>query len=86
MTFIVAFQEEFCQKLQTIYYVNKDTQGTHGSSVITSEKCPHCEERNVFKVFEPKSFREDETFVTDIYDCKCPTCREEFNLEIEFEI
>lgn len=86
MTFIVPFQEEFCQKIQTVYYVNEDEQGTHGSSLMTSEKCPNCEERHIYKVFEAKSTKEMDDYVVETYDCKCPSCRKTFDLKREFDI
>lgn len=86
MTFIVAFEEEFCGELHSIFYVNKDEQGTHGSSVTTSEGCPHCGERYIYKVFNEKGYREEGGYAIEIYDCKCPNCRKEFDLEVEFEI
>lgn len=85
MTFIVPFQEEFCQKIHTVYYVNNDNQGSFGGSVTTSEICPHCGERNIFKVFDNKGEREESEHFIEIYDCKCPNCRKEFDLEVEFE-
>lgn len=84
MTFIVPFQEEFCQEIHTVYYVNRDNQSSYGGSVTTSEKCPHCGERHIFKVFQPKSDRDEETQVVEVYDCKCPACRKTFNLEVEY--
>jgi hypothetical protein len=86
MTFIVPFQEEFCQKIHTVYYVNNDNQFSGYGCITTSEKCPHCGDINIFKVFNEKGYREDDKYVTEIYDCKCPSCRKEFDLEIEIEI
>ncbi|QJI52422.1 hypothetical protein [Psychrobacillus phage Perkons] len=86
MTFIVPFQEEFCQKIHTVYYVNNDTQGGYDSSVTTSEKCPHCEESHIFKVFWERSYREEDGYAIETYDCKCPKCRKEFDLEVDFEL
>lgn len=86
MTFIVPFQEEFCQKIHTIYYVNRDEQGTHGSSITSSQKCPHCGERHIFKVFDIKAEREEDGWGIEVFDGKCPACRKEFDIEIEFEL
>jgi DNA-directed RNA polymerase subunit M/transcription elongation factor TFIIS len=86
MTYIVPFQEDFCQEIHTVYYVNNDHQGSGSGNVTTSEKCPHCGERHIFKLFEEKGHREDDEYVYEIYDCKCPSCRKEFDIEIEFEI
>lgn len=86
MIFIFPFQEEFCQKNHTVYYVNEDRQGAHGGSTTTSEECSHCGERHVFKVFEAKGYREEDGWGIEVYDCKCPSCRKEFNLEVEFEL
>lgn len=87
MTFVFPFEEEFCQTVRTVYYVNNDSQDSGGSSTTTSEACPHCKERNIFKVFdEPQSSYEESGWHVQVYDCKCPNCRKEFNLEIEHEI
>jgi len=87
MTFIAPFKAEFCNEIRTIYAVNNDnpTNSIRGSTT-TSEPCPHCDERNFFRVYEPKSeFMEDGYFV-EVYDCKCPNCRREFDLVIDHEI
>lgn len=87
MTFIVPFDEKFCGEIITIYSVNNDNpKGTFQSSVTTSEICPHCNERNVFRVYEHKSEREEAGCFFEVYDCKCPNCRKRFDLEVEFEI
>lgn len=87
MTFIVPFKEKHAGEVITIYSVNNDnpTEGNL-SSVTTYDECPHCNEGHFFRVYDFKSFREDDECVTEIYDCKCPSCRKEFDLEIEFEL
>lgn len=82
MTFVFPFKEEFCQKIHTVYYVNNDVQGSGYGSTTTSEKCPNCEERHIYKVFELKTTYEEDGWGIEVYDCKCPSCRKEFDLEI----
>ena len=84
--YVIPFQEEFCQKIHTIFYVNRDTQGTHGSNTVSSQKCPHCGSRHIFKVFDEKDSREFRGYAYELYDCRCPSCRKEFEFEIEFEL
>lgn len=86
MTFIVPFQEEFCRKIHTVYYVNEDSQKSFISSVTSSQKCPHCGERHIFKVFEHKAEREEDGWGIEVYDGKCPACQKEFDIEIEYEL
>ena len=86
MTFIVPFQEEFCQEIHTVYYVNEDNQKTFRGSVTTSEKCPHCGERHIYKVFEEKRYYEEDGWGIEIFDCKCASCRKRFDLKVEHEL
>lgn len=88
MTFIVPFETEFCGEIRKVYAVNNDNPtATFGySSVTTSEVCPHCHERNFFRVYDHKREYERGGWVIEVYDCKCPSCREEFDLEIEYEM
>lgn len=87
MTFLVPFEAEFCGEIRKIYAVNNDspTEGFRGNTT-TSEQCPHCGERNFFRVYEEKDFYETEEYVMEVYDCKCPECRREFDLKIETNI
>ena len=86
MTYIVPFEAEFCGKIRKIYSVNNDNP-TDGfcSSVTTSEPCPYCGERNFFRVYDHKSEYEEDGWFIEVYDCKCPNCRKEFDLKIEHE-
>ena len=52
MIHITKIKEEFCQELHTIYAIN--IQNDTGGSLITSEICPNCKTRNIFKVFNAK--------------------------------
>lgn len=86
MTIIVPFKGEFCGEVQTIYMVNNDNPKSFISSVTTSEKCPHCEKRHVYRVYDHKSERTEEGWLIEIYDCKCPSCHQEFDLEVEHKL
>ena len=86
MTFIVPFEGEFCGEMRTIYSVNNDNPNRWGSNTTTSEKCPHCGERYFYRVYDPRNEYEEDGYCTAIYDCKCPSCRKEFDLKIEDEI
>lgn len=86
MTFILPFEGEFCGELRKIYAVNNDNPENGGSSTTTSEKCPNCNERHVFRVYEHKKEYEEDGWLIELYDCKCPSCQKEFELKIEFEM
>ena len=87
MTFIFPFEEEFAGSIHTIYYVNEDNQQSRGSSTTTSSKCPNCEEKHIYKVFdEPYKFYEEGEWVIEVHRSKCPSCRKHFDLKIEFEL
>lgn len=87
MTFIVPFQEEFCQKEHTVYYVNEDDQHAHGSSLTTYAKCPHCKEGHIYKFYdEPIGYRQSKGVGIETYECKCASCRRPFRHESEFEL
>ena len=86
MTFIVPFQGEFCGEVRTIHSVNNDNPDRWSGSVTTSEKCPHCKERHFFRFYDTKREYEKDGWAIEVYDCKCPACRKEFDVEIEYEI
>ncbi len=88
MTFILPFKEEFAGEMREIFAVNEDNPkgGITGSSITTYEECPHCNKGNVFRVYHFKAFKETEDMCIEIYDCKCPNCRNEFDLKVEFEL
>lgn len=86
MTFIVPFQGEFCGKVRTIFSVNNDDPTGFGSSVTTSKQCPHCNEKNFFRFFENKREYEKDGWEIQVYDCKCPSCRKEFDVEFLYDI
>lgn len=86
MITITPFEEEFCQKTYTIYSINNYNPNDNlGGSTTTSEVCPHCKTRNIFKVFEPKREYETDEYYVAIYDCKCPNCEKEFEFRDEVE-
>lgn len=86
MTFIIPIQGEFCGEIRTIYAVNNDNPNGFGGSVTSSEECPHCKERHFFRFYDVKREYEKEGWALEVYDCKCPSCRKEFDVEIEHEI
>lgn len=83
MTFISEYQEEFCQEIHTVYYVNEDHQSNIRNSAVSSQVCPHCKERHVFRVFDSKGERKEEGRIIKVYDGKCPACSKEFDIEID---
>ena len=83
MITITPFEDEFCQKIYTIYSINNTNDC--GGSVTTSEVCPHCKARNIFKVYEPKEEYETDELCVAIYDCKCPICDRVFDIVDEWE-
>ncbi|MEX3625333.1 hypothetical protein [Viridibacillus arvi] len=86
MPFIMPFETNFCGKTQTVYAVNSDNPTREGSSVTTSEECPNCKERHIYQVYNEKDIHEEDGYEYQVYDCKCPSCRKEFDLKIEFAI
>jgi len=87
MTFIVPFEGEFCGEIRTIYSVNNDNpKKTVWSNTTISEKCPNCGERNFYRVYDTKDFYKENGYEIEVFDCKCPNCRKEFDLKIEYEI
>jgi|GEM_PF-1562344 len=86
MITITPIKEEFYQKIHTIYSINNPTPNNYfGGSMTTSEACPYCKTRNIFKVFEPKEEYETNENYVSIYDCKCPICGRVFDIVDEFE-
>lgn len=86
MTTIIPTEEEFSQQTHTVYYVNQDPRKrVFSGSTTTSQKCPHCGERHIYKVFDEKGYRDEPEWMIEIYDCRCPSCEEEFDLEVEHE-
>lgn len=83
MTFIVPFEDEFCGETRTIYSVNNDNPKGAWGSITISEKCPNCGERYFYRVYDSKEYYEEEEYSVELYDCKCPNCRKEFDLKIE---
>lgn len=86
MTFIVPFQADFCGQVRTIYAVNEDNPENVSGHITTSEQCPHCRERHIYRVYEPYKTYEENGYNVEIYDCKCPKCRKIFDLKIEDKI
>lgn len=80
MIILTPFQGEFCQKEHTIYSVNNEQPEKASGSMTTSEACPHCSKRNVFRVYEPKREFETDRYAMAIYDAKCPECNKEFEI------
>lgn len=78
MTTLTPFKAEFCGKVRDIYSVNSSTPEREYSSVTTLESCPHCKERNIFRFYNPKREFESDRYIIEIYDCKCPKCKEYF--------
>lgn len=86
MITITPFKGIICEKTYKIYAINNNnpTKSSQGS-LTTSEECPNCKKRNMFRVYEPKNeYETDENYVA-IYDCKCPNCETEFEIIDEFE-
>ena len=87
MITITPFEGEFCQKNYIIYAINncEPNKNSMGGSMTTSEKCPHCQTRNIFRVYDPKDEYETTNMFVEIYSCKCPNCKKEFEIVDEFE-
>lgn len=89
MITLTPFEDEFCQKIHTIYSVNNCeplNKSNIGGSVTTSEKCPHCNQRHIFRLYEEREWYESDEILTTLYDCKCPSCNKIFDIKIEDEI
>lgn len=85
MTYLVPFNDKFAGEIRTIYSVNSDEPNKQGGSLTTSEKCPYCSESNLYRFYEPVIEIEEGDNLIQIYECKCASCRKEFNTEIKFE-
>lgn len=85
MTTLTPFNTEFCGDVHKVYSVNSYTPEKEHSNMTTSEICPHCKERNIFRVYEPKREFETDRFAIAIYDCKCPNCKKDFEIKDEFD-
>jgi len=86
MITITPYEGEFCEKIHTIYSINEcNPNNTFNGSVTTSEMCPHCKTRNIFRVYEPKEEYETDELIKEIYDCKCPNCGKRFEITDEWE-
>ena len=86
MIFIVPFEGEFCGEVRTIYAVNNDNPKEGGSSISSSQECPHCKEKHFFRFYDSKDDYEEDGWAIELFDCKCPSCRKEFDVKIETEI
>jgi hypothetical protein len=80
MITLTPFKDEFCQKEHTIYSVNNDKPKEASGSMTTSEACPHCKERNIFRFYEPKREFETDRYCIAVYDSKCPACNGHFEV------
>lgn len=83
MITITPFEGEFCGDIRTMFSINSRKPLQEHSSVTTSEECPHCKKRNIFRLYNVKKTIEKGNIYKDIYDCKCPNCNKEFDLIIE---
>lgn len=86
MTYIVPFEGLFFGKVREIYSVNNDNPTKSYSGVTTMGVCPHCKESNIFRVYDERLGYTVDGWHIDAYDCKCPSCRKEFDLEIGYDI
>lgn len=71
-------------KPYTVYMVNEDDP-KRSNHVQGSQQCPHCKERNHFRVYlgeEVDSYQQDGWHI-DRYEAKCPACKELFLAEFE---
>lgn len=86
MITITPYQGEFCQKIYTIYSIDEcNPNSTFRGSTTTSEICPYCNARNIFRVYEPRREYETDELFGEVYDCKCPNCEKEFEFISEFD-
>lgn len=68
----------------TVWAVNCDNPENTGG-MMTMEKCPHCNETNIYKFTEePFEFFDDEENqeTEESYHCECASCREYFVAQI----
>lgn len=86
MTFVIGYEENFLGKSRVIYYVNRRKEDSIGSSIITTEECPHCSVRHTYNLFESKGYYDEGGWRISVYDCKCGSCDKDFELEVEFEL
>ncbi|NFI82507.1 hypothetical protein FDA42_18280 [Clostridium botulinum] len=77
---LTPFKDDFCQKECIIYSVNNENPKDAGGSMTTSEECPRCKKRHIFRVYEPKREIETDRYCIVIYDCKCPNCENDFEI------
>lgn len=83
MTIITSFEANFCGEMRTIFSINNRKSLETHSSVTTSEVCPHCGKRNIFRMYDYKKTIEVGSMYPDIYDCICPNCNKLFDIIIE---
>lgn len=87
MAFLYPFEGEFCGEIRTIYAVDVDNPEKHlGSNTTLSEQCPNCGEGHIYRVYDYRMEYEKDGYGIEVYDCKCPSCRNNFDLKIEFEL
>lgn len=87
MTTVTPFTGEFFGKTQTIYSINNTNPSKHlGGHMTTAKVCPKCRERNVFRLYEPKEEYKTDGFLISVYDCKCPSCKNDFEIKYEFDL
>lgn len=85
MVTITPFEGQFCQKNYTIYSINNTNPAKACSHTTTSEECPNCKIKQIFRFYEPKEEYEIDSFYVEIYNCKCPNCGKEFEIKIKYE-
>lgn len=87
MVTVTEFKGEFLGKIETIYSINNtNPEGkTWGGHMTTSEICPKCKSRNLFRLYEPKREFKTERYCIAIYDCRCPNCNTNFEIKDEFD-
>ena len=82
---LTQFEDEFCQEIRTIYSVDNDNPKGAWSSITSSEMCPNCGNRHIFRFYDVNIINEyetDEAYVT-VYECTCPICGIDFRVEIK---
>lgn len=81
MISLTSFKGEFCQGECTIYSVNNTIPNKYtGGSMTSRQLCPHCGERNIFRVYEPEREFNTKRYSISVYDCKCPKCNKDFEI------
>lgn len=83
MITITPFEANFCGEMRTVFSVNNKKPLESHSHVTTSEECPHCKKRNIFRMYDYRETIETDKTYKDIYDCKCPNCNKLFDIVIE---